>query len=126
MAEGLHRITMRLARNPDAGLSEGDDHRGYVLIAPLAASGRLDPALFAREQASCLVRRFEPDREGAEGRLAHRGDNWFFDYDRSASDDDEPVFRLLDHRFLVGEYVTVATDSEPLTYKVTEVREMAG
>ena len=39
------------------------------------------------------------------------------------SDDDEPVHRLGDHRFVVGEYVTVTDEGgQPLTYRITEVQ----
>ena len=49
--------------------------------------------------------------------------SWWFDYDQEDLADDEPIYRLGDHRFAVGEYVTV-TDEEgrPLTYKVVEVQ----
>ena len=51
---------------------------------------------------------------------------WFFDYDDSDDVDDEPVHRLGEHRFAVGEYVTVTDeDGRPLTYKVVEVAPVA-
>ena len=31
----LSRIVMRLARNPGTEFADGDDHRGYSLVAPL-------------------------------------------------------------------------------------------
>ena len=33
----LSRIVMRLARNPGTEFADGDDHRGYSLVAPLKA-----------------------------------------------------------------------------------------
>ena len=52
-----------------------------------------------------------------------RRDHWFFDYDSDDTEDDEPVHRLGEHRFAVGEYVTVTDeDGRPLTYKVMEVQ----
>jgi len=119
----LSRIVMRLARNPGTEFAGGDDHRGYTLVAPLTADGHLDEAAYAKARGECSVRRFAPDEEPADGRLARRGTRWFFDYEAGASDDDEPVHRLGDHRFAVGEYVTVTDeDGRPLTYKVVEVR----
>lgn len=117
----LFRIVMRLARNPGTEFASGDDHRGYALIAPLTTDGRLDAAVFSQAREDCVVRRFAPDEDAADGRLARRGSNWFFDYAKGG-EDDEPVFRLGEHKFAVGEYVTV-TDEEgrPLTYKVVEV-----
>lgn len=123
----LSRIVMRLARNPGTEFSGGDDHRGYALTAPLTTDGMLDEAAYAKSKGACLVRRFAPDEEAVDGRLARRGSRWFFDYDDEDTTDDEPVHRLGQHRFAVGEYVTVTDeDGRPLTYKVVEVQPTAG
>jgi hypothetical protein len=118
----LRRIVMRLARNPGTEFADGDDHRGYSLVAPLTDDGRLDESAFKGAKDACTVRRFAPDEDPQEGRLSRRGERWFFDYDEAASTDDEPVYRLGDHRFAVGEYVSVTDeDGRLLTYKVTDV-----
>jgi hypothetical protein len=118
---GLFRIVMRLARNPGTEFSGGDDHRGYSLVAPLTPDGHLDEQAYGRLKAQCTVRRFAPDEDAADGRLARRGESWFFDYDAGQTGDDEPIHRLGQHRFAVGEYVTVTDeDHRPLTYKVTD------
>jgi len=115
---------MRLARNPGTEFADGDDHRGYTLIAPIDADGRLDQAEFVSEREACTVRRFAPDEDAQEGRLSRRGDNWYFDY-AVGTDDDEAIFRLGDHRFALGEYVSIADeDGRPLAYKVTEVQRL--
>jgi hypothetical protein len=114
---------MRLARNPGTEFAGGDDHRGYALTAPLTPDGHIDAAAYAKSKADCIVRRFSPDEDPADGRLARNGQRWFFDYDDGAVTDDEPVFRLGEHRFAVGEYVTITDeDGRPLTYKVVEVQ----
>jgi hypothetical protein len=119
----LSRIVMRLARNPGTEFAGGDDHRGYALTAPLTADGHLDEAAYSKAKAECVVRRFAPDEDPVEGRLTRRGQNWFFDYDADDTADDEPVHKLGQHRFAVGEYVTVNDeDGRPLTYKVVEVQ----
>jgi hypothetical protein len=119
---GLSRIVMRLARNPGTEFADGDDHRGYTLTAPLTADGLIDEAAFRQASKTCAVRRFAPDDDPQEGRLARRGEKWFFDYGEGDADD-EPVYRLGQHRFSLGEYVTVADeDGRLLTYKVTEVQ----
>lgn len=119
----LSRIVMRLARNPGTEFAGGDDHRGYALIAPLTGDGLLDEAAYAKARGDCTVRRFAPDEPAADGKLARKGQRWFFDYDADDADDDEPVHRLGEHRFAVGEYVTVTDeDGRPLTYKVVEVQ----
>ena len=118
----LSRIVMRLARNPGTEFAEGDDHRGYTVVAPLLEDGKLDVDAFQKARANCSVRRFAPDEEAVTGRLARRGQTWFFDYDDADDADDEPVHRLGDHRFTVGEYVSVADeDGRMLAYRVTEV-----
>jgi hypothetical protein len=118
---GLSRIVMRLARNPGTEFADGDDHRGYMLVAPLTADAKLDETVFKSKRAKCTVRRFAPEEDAQEGVLARRGDRWFFDY---GDDDeaDEPLYRLGEHRFAVGEYVSITDeDGRLLTYKVTDV-----
>jgi hypothetical protein len=118
----LTRIVMRLARNPGTEFAGGDDRRGYSLVAPLTVEGKLDAAAYARSRDACVVRRFAPDEDPADGRLGRRGAHWFFDYEDGEVAEDEPVYRLGDHRFAVGEYVTVTDeDGRPLTYKVVDV-----
>ena len=123
---GLQRIVMRLARNPGTEFAGGDDHRGYSLTAPLTPEGRLDEKAYAKVKAQCSVRRFAPDEDPVDGHLMHRRERWYFDYDQEEASDDEPIYRLGEHRFAVGEYVTVTDeDGRPLTYKVVEVVEVA-
>lgn len=118
----LSRIVMRMARNPGTEFSGGDDHRGYTLTAPLTADGMIDTAAFDEAKAQCTVRRFAPDQDAVDGLLTRKGDRWFFDYDETDSDDDEPVHRLGQHRFALGEYVSVSDeDGRLLTYKVMEI-----
>lgn len=122
----LSRIVMRLARNPGTEFAGGDDHRGYALTAPLTAEGLIDEAAYGKAKAKCVVRRFAPDEDPADGVLARKGARWFFDYDEDDVADDEPVHRLGQHRFAVGEYVTISDeDGRPLTYKVVEVQPAA-
>jgi len=121
MANGLSRIVMRMARNPGTEFAEGDDHRGYSLVAPLTADGHLDEHAYGKVRDACVVRRFAPDEDPADGRLARSGRSWFFDYGDEIVDD-EPVYRLGSHRFAVGEYVSITDeDGRLLTYKVTDV-----
>lgn len=118
----LSRVVMRLARNPGTEFADGDDHRGYSLVAPLRADGKLDVDAFQAHRADCSVRRFAPDEDAVLGLLKRRGQTWFFDYDAAGDADDEPVHRLGEHLFKVGEYVSVADeDGRLLAYKVTEV-----
>ncbi|HEY2661003.1 MAG TPA: hypothetical protein VGI79_14880 [Caulobacteraceae bacterium] len=118
---GLSRIVIRLARNPGTEFADGDDHRGYALVAPLTPDSKLDETEFRAHRGDCVVRRFAPEEEPVEGKLARRGERWFFDYGDD-TEADEPLYRLGDHRFAVGEYVSITDeDGRLLTYKVTDV-----
>lgn len=89
----LSRIVMRLARNPGTEFADGDDHRGYTLIAPLTPDNRFDEAAFRADADAATVRRFTPEDDAEEGRLARRGDGWAFDYGE-VGDEAEPLYRL--------------------------------
>ncbi|HTX48114.1 MAG TPA: hypothetical protein VME40_01875 [Caulobacteraceae bacterium] len=118
----LSRIVMRMARNPGTEFADGDDHRGYTLVAPLTADGHLNATAYAKAKTACSVRRFAPDETPSDGKLVHQGQRWYFDYDNAADTGEEPVYRLGQHRFAVGEYVSITDeDGRLLTYKVTEV-----
>lgn len=122
----LHRVTLTLARCPEH--PDGSAGRGYDIVAPLGADGRLDSALWHEARDRCRVRRFwtgEPDRHG---RLVHRaggegGATWLIDYDDRTTDDDEPGYRLGTHAFVEGEYLSIreAGDEEYHTFRVARV-----
>jgi hypothetical protein len=117
----LSRIVMRLARNPGTEFADGDDHRGYTLTAPLTPDGHIDEAALKALKGGAHVRHFAQDEDTQEGRLGRSGERWFFDF---GEDDEarEPLYRLGQHRFAVGEYVSISDeDGRLLTYKVTEV-----
>lgn len=116
-------IVLRLARNAASELL-GARAEGYVITAPLDAAGYLDASGLGTERWP--VRRFGDLSDGETGWLAHRGDAWFIDYDDATSSDDEPIFRLSDHRFAIGEYLTINTRlGKALTYRVAEIEPMA-
>lgn len=116
----LTQVVLRLARNP--GFPAGDDGQGYVINAPLDANGQLSVAEWQQVRDACIVIRFKPGTErDADGKLTHRGSNWFFHYDEAEEGDDEPVHRLADHSLAVGNYVTIhESDGRALTYRVVQ------
>ncbi len=120
----LKRIALQLARNP--GVHEADTRIGYFITAPLTADGHLDVDAWRADRKECRVVRFHPDMaEQATGLLTHRGDHWSFHYDEDDEGDDEAGYRLGEHVFKEGEYVTIASFGEdPLTYKVTDVSSL--
>lgn len=120
----LQRIILRLARNP--GYPSGDDHQGYVVVAPLTSDGKIDLPAWRDHRKACTVDRFHPDPdERADGWLTHNGSHWRFHYDEAHEGPDEPGTRLGDHTFRPGEYVTIASHGDaPLTYLVSEVQAL--
>jgi hypothetical protein len=127
-AEGLPAQfrCIRLQRAREAGHPDGDCDIGYVLIAPLTRDGRLDPALVREYGEHCTVSRFRPGADVVRGRLRRRrGGSWAFHYDFSDSSEDEDAgYRLGDHRFVPGEYVTIAEDDAAHTYRVVGVEQI--
>jgi hypothetical protein len=116
----LFQIILRLARNP--AFPAGDDSQGYVIVAPLDANDHLDPEGWRENRKLCTVVRFKPgeDRD-ADGLLTHNGSHWFFHYDEVEEGDDEPVFRLGEHRLALGDYVTIhENDGQSQTYRVAQ------
>jgi hypothetical protein len=116
----LTRVILHLARNP--GYPDGDDRQGYVILAPLDVDGHIDLEAWRQRKADCRVWRFKPGEErDADGWLSHRGSHWFFRYDEEDEGDDEPVYRLGDHKLSVGQYLTVhESDGKDLTYRVAQ------
>ncbi len=116
----LRRIRLELARNPD--MPEGNPGCGYEIVAPLTEDGHLDEAVFKASPNSCGVRRFwtgELDEEG--GLILTSAGEWAFSY-APGDDDDEPIYRLHDHRFVVGEYVSIMEHDGVLrTFRVANV-----
>ncbi len=117
----LKRITLRLARNAEH--PNGDETQGYVLTAPLDVDGMISLEEWQEHRKKCTVIRFHPDEEErADGWLTHSGSHWRFHYDEDHEGPDEPGYKIGEHSFLAGEYVTFAHHGEePLTYRVTEV-----
>lgn len=117
----LMHIILRLARNPGTEFIYGDPDRGYSLTAPLTESGYLDLAAYQAAPKACKVHRFAPDSPGEDGFLKHHGKTWYFDYLSAETSDDEPLYRLGEHTFRVGDYVTVSDETgRHLTYQVSE------
>jgi hypothetical protein len=118
----LFHITLRLARNPGTEFLYGDAARGYSLTAPLTETGYLDLAAYQAAPKACKVHRFAPGTPGEDGHLRHRGKTWYFDYLSDETSDDEPLYRLGEHSFRIGDYVTVSDETgRHLTYQVSEV-----
>jgi hypothetical protein len=106
-------IRLALAREP--GHPEGDIQRGYRLVLPLTADGRIDDDAYRADPERCHVIREETDGERV-GRLKHGpGGKWSFHY---TGDEDDVGFRFGAERFVPGEYVSIRRDDGDHTYQV--------
>lgn len=123
----LKRILLNLARSKEH--PDGSARHGYDIVAPLTPEGKLDLEAWRHARAACRVRRFWAGEKDELGHLVHRpggagGATWAFDYDPAASGDDEAGYRLADHVFSPGEYVSVRDEEGELhTFKVISVRD---
>ena len=122
----LKRITLNLART--AEFPEGSIRHGYEIVAPLDEDGFLDSKQFNELKERCRVRRFWGDEPMRDGRLRLRaggagGATWTIDYDDRTDADDEAGYRLGNHKFVVGEYISIRDDEGDLnTFKVIKIQ----
>ena len=116
----LKKIRLELARTREA--PEGDPRHGYELVAPLDSHGYLDATAWRLHRSACTVRRFAPGQDEENGTLVHtRHRTWAFSYE-PGEDDDEPIFRLAEHRFREGDYVSVTEhDGATRPFRVVSV-----
>ncbi len=117
----LKRIRLELARTPE--FPEGNPACGYEFAAPLSHDGLLDADRWQHDKARCTVRRFWRNTDDERGALVHhRSAGWVFSY-RPGDDDDEPIFRFDNHRFKVGEYVSITEhDGIQRPFRVVDVQ----
>ncbi len=124
LPENFRRIRLELAREP--GHPSGDSEIGYTLLAPLDARGLLDAETAREFRAQCRVVRFHRGEESEAGFLRRRpGGSWALHYELDdGAGDDDPGYRLGEHRFTPGEYVTIQEDEGAHTYRVVSVQAL--
>ncbi|MGB9165755.1 MAG: hypothetical protein WCC41_15130 [Rhodomicrobium sp.] len=122
----LKKIRLELAR--DRAHPEGSNRHGYEFVGPLDAEGRLDPVLWKKYRERCRVRRFWQNEDDELGHLVRKpGGQWAFHYDINGdSDDDEGGYRLGNHKFAVGEYVSIREHEDDVmrTFRVVRVEPL--
>jgi hypothetical protein len=116
----LRHIRLELARTPHH--PEGSIHCGYEMNLPLDGADKFDPAGWKAHRKNCTVRRFWKGEDDETGQIVKVGKGWAFSYEPGA-DDDEPMFRLEQHRFRPGDYLSITEhDGVQRTFKVVFVR----
>jgi hypothetical protein len=122
----LKKIRLELAR--DREHPEGSSRHGYEFVGPLDEEGRLDPALWKKYRDRCRVRRFWLKEDDELGHLVRKpGGHWAFHYDIDGdADDDEAGYRLGNHKFTVGEYVSIREHEDDVmrTFRVVRVEAL--
>lgn len=119
----LQRIRLELARTD--GFPNGSSTHGYELIAPLDDSGRISPETLKDHGDECVVRRFWNGEPDEHGEIVAVSNGWAFSY-AEGDDDDEPIYRLKDHVFQPGEYISI-TEHDGITrpFLVVDVRALS-
>jgi len=100
----LKKIRLEMARSKE--FPDGSKLHGYELVAPLTADGHLDAEGWKAAKEKCWVHRFWSGQADERGLLQHKGKRWVFSY-IPGEEDDEPLFRLGEHVFKQGEYVSI-------------------
>jgi len=115
----LRNVRLELARCHD--FPEGSRRHGYELALPLTAAGKLDREGFDKNRERAGFRRFWGDEEERQGVLAHHRAGWQLSFVGGAGVD-EVIFRGDQHRFVVGDYVSIKElDGETRTFRVAAV-----
>jgi hypothetical protein len=96
---------MELGRSE--GFPDGSHLHGYEFVAPLTREGHIDMTAWKSAKPKCVVRRFWGDAPEETGQLRHVGRGWRFDYDAADAANDEPLFKLDNHRIVPDAYLSV-------------------
>jgi hypothetical protein len=83
----------------------GSAAHGYELHVPLTAAGKLDRKSWLTHRAETVFRRFWGDEED-HGEIRHRTYGWALAF-AGGSEQTETIFRADDHRFALGEYLSI-------------------
>ncbi len=111
--------TVRLELARCAEFPEGSRDHGYELTLPLLADGRLDRPHWLKHRGELGFRRFWGDEDAAHGAVRHDPKGWSLSFASPDGGTDEAIFKGDEHRFAVGEYITIAErDGVARTFRV--------
>lgn len=118
------RIRLEVARSRD--FPTGSTRHGYELILPLLADGRIDEKTLKATPEPATVHRFWEGDGDAVGQVKHQRGHWLIAYEPGGPDD-EPLHRFAEHKFRMGEYVSVREGAHAEhAFKVVSVRPAPG
>ena len=118
------RIRLELARDRD--FPEGSRHHGYEFVAPINATGHIDPEAWKENRQRCRVHHFWGGEKEVGHVIRKPGGAWAFHYDvLGDADDDETGYRFGDHTFRLGDYVTIKEHDDTLrTFRVVAAEDI--
>ena len=117
----FRKIRIELAREPHH--PEGDAGVAYVIVAPLNANDKIDPALWRAHREACRITRTRPNEDDEHGHLVHRqGGGWILHYESNKPD--ATGFHFADERFVSGEYVSINEADKMHTFRVVSVSHL--
>jgi hypothetical protein len=122
----LSKIRIEMARSRE--YPKGSALHGYEFVAPLNGAGQIDIDAWNQQRTKCRVRRFWESEAGEIGHLTRKpGGSWAFHYDIHGDiNDDETGYRLGNHVFRPGEYVSIREHDEDMnTFKVVSVTALS-
>jgi hypothetical protein len=117
----LKKVVLHLARTQDH--PDGSSEHGYDFVAPLKDDGEFDVDAWEAHKEDCTVHRFWAGEGEERGHLVRtRGGRWAFSY-APGEEDDEPIFKFLQHRLADGEYISI-TEHDGVTrpFRVVAMR----
>jgi hypothetical protein len=116
----LSFIRLELARTPE--FPQGSPDHSYEFTAPLTKNAHVDASAWREVKDRCEVTRIWGDAPIQTGHLRHVGSGWRFDYDAADDSDDEPFFKLDQHQFIPGAYVSITEqDGQQRPFRVVSV-----
>jgi hypothetical protein len=115
----MRTVRLELARCHE--FPDGSSAHGYELHVPLTEAGKLDRESWPRRRGESVFRRFWGGEE-EHGEVRHRGHGWALSF-TPGNEQDEVIFRADDHRFALGEYLSIKErDDVTRTFRVASVR----
>lgn len=113
-------VRLELARTP--GYPEGSPEHAFLVRLPIGENGAVQADLLKQPLMQPSVRRIWPGESEKTGVIIPKDDGWVFSYE-PGDDDDEPLFRLNDHKLKMGDYLTIFEQGEALPFKVVCVED---